>query len=103
MSKRTLADLRDHLFDTIERLKAEKDPMDVDRAQAVASVAKTILDSAKVEIGYMRVTDGNVESDFIGGPRTKASVAIPQSSSAEQPPLLMECLDCGGKFDNMSN
>lgn len=108
--KNRLEDLRNHLFDTIERLKDDQNPMDIERAKAVAQVAGVILDSAKVEIGYMRVTDGLVESDFIApNPERPRLPAHPAPSSVPErrtePPLptpsakmQVQCLDCGEKF-----
>ena len=57
MSK-TIEDLRAHLFDTIEGLRSETQPMDIDRARAVAEVAGQIIQSAKVEVEHLRLTGG---------------------------------------------
>ena len=62
--KNKISDLRNHLFETIERLKDEEKPMDLDRARAVAEVADRIIDSAKVEVKFMEVT-GAGGSGFI--------------------------------------
>ena len=62
MARNKIDDLRDHLFATIESLKDEDNPMDIDRAKAIAEVAGKIIDSAKVEVDYLRVT-GAIESD----------------------------------------
>jgi hypothetical protein len=62
MARNKMEDLRDHLFEVIEQLKDEEKPMDIDRAKAVAEVASKIIDSAKVEVDYLRVT-GAIESD----------------------------------------
>jgi len=64
MPKNKLADLRDHLFETLEALKDDKDPMDLPRAKAVADVARVIVDTAKVEVDFLRVTDGMKCTDF---------------------------------------
>lgn len=53
MPKNTLTDLRNHLFETIERLKDKEDPMAIDRAQAISDVAQTIINSAKVEVQFI--------------------------------------------------
>ena len=63
--KNTIEDLRNHLFETLERLKDEDDPMDITRAQAVAEVAKVIVESAKVEVAYTRATGENSATKFI--------------------------------------
>lgn len=66
--KNKIEDLRDHLFETLEALKDEKNPMPLDRAKAVADVAQTIINSAKVEVDFMRVTGEVVGSGFITAP-----------------------------------
>lgn len=65
-----LPDLRDHLFVTIEQLLDEEHPMDVDRARAVADVAQQLIESAKVEVAFMRATGAGADesSGFITAP-----------------------------------
>jgi hypothetical protein len=65
----TIQDLRNHLFETITALKDPTKPMDLDRAKTVAEVARVVVDSAKAEVDFMRVT-GSTGSGFI--PHTKA-------------------------------
>lgn len=60
-----IEDLRNHLFAAIEGLMDEDKPMDIQRAEAVASVAKVIVESAKVEVHYLRVTGATKGSDFL--------------------------------------
>lgn len=62
MAGTTLQDLREHLFDTIERLKEGNDPdadpkdaIDIKRAKAIREVASEIVASAKVEIDAIRI------------------------------------------------
>lgn len=62
--KNKIEDLRNHLFVTIEALLDENKPMDLDRAKAVADVAQVMINSAKVEVDFMRVT-GGTGSGFI--------------------------------------
>lgn len=50
----TLEDLRSHLFETLKALREKEKPMDIDRAKAISEVAKTVIDSAKVEVDYLR-------------------------------------------------
>lgn len=61
--KNKIEDLRNHLFETLEMLKDGE--MDVDRARAVSGVAQTIINSAKVEIDYLRVTEQRSGTGFI--------------------------------------
>lgn len=61
MSK-SINDLRDTLFATLEGIKAGS--IDIEKAKQINEVAKTIVDTAKVEVDYLRVTGGG-ESSFI--------------------------------------
>ena len=66
MPKNKMSDLRNHLFETLEGLKDEEKPMDIDRALAVSAVAGTIIDSLKAEIKLMEVTGAQVDSELFG-------------------------------------
>lgn len=61
MSKK-LDDLRTALFDTLQGIKDGS--IDLDKARAINEVGKTLIESAKVEVDYLRVTGGG-ESSFI--------------------------------------
>lgn len=61
-STKSISDLRETLFATIEGLR--NGSVDLDKARAVNEVAKTIVDTAKVEVDYLRVTGGG-DSEFI--------------------------------------
>lgn len=64
--KNKLSDLRDHLFATLEGLADEEKPMDIERARAVAEVAQTVINSAKLEIEVLKLYDGRMRgSDFV--------------------------------------
>ena len=67
--------LRDHLFDTLDALKSEESPMDIKRAEAIAGVAQTIINSAKAETERMRVTGLETDSGFMPTPKMRR---IPQ-------------------------
>jgi hypothetical protein len=54
MAKNRIADLRDHLFETLEALKDKEAPMELDRAKTICQVAQTVINSAKVEVEYLR-------------------------------------------------
>lgn len=62
MSTKTINDLRETLFATLDAVKSGT--LDLDKARAVNEVAKTIVDTAKVEVDYLR-TAGGGESSFI--------------------------------------
>jgi hypothetical protein len=60
MAKNKIVDLRNHLFETIEMLKdgdEETSKMTVDKAKAISNVAQVIINSAKLEIEFMKVSD----------------------------------------------
>lgn len=66
-------DLRAHLFDAMKSLK--DGTMDVERAKAMAETAQVIINSAKVEVDFLRV-NGGVGTGFI--PEQKALPGQPR-------------------------
>lgn len=58
-----ITELRKHLFDTLEALKDGS--MEIDRAKAMAQIADTIIDTAKVEVDFIRATGANNNTGFI--------------------------------------
>ena len=68
--KNKMTDLRNHLFATLEALQDPDKPMEIDRARAIADVAKVLVDSAKVEVMFINAMDGDVKtSGFIESER----------------------------------
>jgi hypothetical protein len=63
--KNKIEHLRDHLFATLEALQDEDKPMDLDRAKTIADVAQTIINSAKVEVDFIKATGQASATDFI--------------------------------------
>lgn len=63
--KNTIEDLRNHLFEVIERLKEGDESMPLERAETIASVADAIIRSARAEVDFMRVTGGRARTRFI--------------------------------------
>jgi hypothetical protein len=57
MAKNKIIDLRNHLFETIERLK--DGDMEIDKARAIAEVAQIIVNTAKVEVEFIKVSSGD--------------------------------------------
>jgi len=85
MSK-TIEDLRAALFATLEGVKSGA--LDIERARAVNEVAKTIVDTARVEVQFFDVVGGkNAKSPFLlpgqaGGDATaKAPAPAPLGSA----------------------
>ena len=64
--KNKIDDLRNHLFETLEALKDDEKPMEVDRAKAICDVAQTIINSAKVELAALELTGQESQSEFLG-------------------------------------
>ena len=64
MSKHTIDDLRDMMFQTLQALKDNEQPMEIERALAMKEVAQVIVNSAKVEVEHMRIS-GGAGSGFI--------------------------------------
>ena len=58
--KNKMTDLRNHLFVALEALQDKEDPMDIDRAKAIADIGKVLVDSAKVEVMFINAMDGDV-------------------------------------------
>jgi hypothetical protein len=53
---------------TLEMLKDQEKPMEVPRALAVAAVAQQLIQSAKVEIAFIKATDAAIEGQFFDSP-----------------------------------
>lgn len=63
--KNRIQDLRDHLFAAIEGLLDAEKPMDIERAKAVADVAQVLINSAKVEVDYLKTIGASTGTGFI--------------------------------------
>ena len=59
-----IAQVRQSLLDTLADLRSRTNPMDIERARAVAQVASVLVDTAKVENEYLKIT-GADRSDFL--------------------------------------
>jgi hypothetical protein len=53
-----MEDLRNHLFVTLEALLDKDKPLEIERAAAVAKTAQVIVNSAKVEVDYLKISGG---------------------------------------------
>lgn len=78
--KNGIVDLRNHLFATLEALQDKDNPMDIERARAVADVAKVVVESAKVEVDHLKVTGAARGSGFI--PEAEDKPALPDPARA---------------------
>lgn len=69
-----ITELREILFQTMRALKNQDSDMDIERAKVIADTAQTIINSAKVEVDFVRAA-GGTGSGFIplSGPIPPAS------------------------------
>lgn len=65
MSTNNIDRVRAHLFDVLDGLKDKS--IDIERAKAICEAAQTIINSAKVEVDYLKVTGGS-DSRFLQAP-----------------------------------
>ncbi len=81
--KNKLSDLRDHLFVALENLvdaDAEKLDIAVRKADAVSNISKVIVDTARVEIDYIRHVGGQVDSSLF----IESKPALPPAKATRQ-------------------
>lgn len=60
----SINDLRAELLGTLKDLRNREQPMEPDRARAIAQVAGVLGDTARVEVDFLRATNKG-ESDFM--------------------------------------
>lgn len=70
----SITDLREALFAALAGIKSGA--MDLDKARAINDVAKTIVDTARVEVDYLRATGGTA-SEFLALPAPPPEPAVP--------------------------
>lgn len=69
-----ITELRSELMATLRDLRNRVTPMEPDRARAVAQVAAVLVDTARIEIDYMKVAKVDT-SNFIDGLKAPAAQA----------------------------
>jgi len=70
MAKNKINDLRNHLFEVIEMLKDDdQNSMTIEKAKAIVDVSQAIINTAKIEVDYIKATDGvrrtNYQTEFL--------------------------------------
>lgn len=70
-----IEDLRKHLFDAIEAVKSG---MPVDKARAIAELAQVVINSAKVEVEFMKATRARKGTGFIEEKEVPGTPAQPR-------------------------
>lgn len=73
----TITDLRETLFETLQGVKGGD--IDLDRAKAISELSQNIVNTAKVEIDYLKA-GGHVASGFMD-----VKPAAPALTSGPQP------------------
>ena len=81
-AKNKIDDLRNHLFETLEALKDDDKPMEIERARTIADVARAIIESAKVEVDFLKVTGAMSSTNFL--PAEQEPPARPQLRAASR-------------------
>lgn len=67
MNNPHINEVRQSLLDTLKDLRSKEQPMDIERAKAVATVASVLVDTARVENDYLKIT-GQDKSNFLETP-----------------------------------
>jgi hypothetical protein len=84
-------ELRKQLFITIEALNNKEAPMDIERARAVSEVAQTIINSAKVEVEFAKLS-GTKTSEFLPTISGPVKPQLPANTSSPMPGVLVHKL-----------
>lgn len=69
--KNKIEDLNNHLFAALEGLADSENPLDLNRANTIANVAKVLVESAKTEVSYLKLVknEGKRSSLFPEDPK----------------------------------
>ena len=84
MSTAHINELREHLMNTLSSLRDRENPMEPDRARAVAQVAGVLVDTARVEVDYIKAT-GSERSDFLDGSQAAPPALTNSGPTAHNP------------------
>jgi len=85
MSNPHIDQVRQSLLDTLTDLRNRESPMDIERARAVATVASVLVDTAKVENEYLKIS-GQANSNFMEPPPDNVPrITIGEGPSAHNP------------------
>jgi hypothetical protein len=78
----SINDLREHLMQTLAALRDRDNPMDIDRARAIGTVASVLVDTARVETEYLRLAGG--ASTFLE-PKEEGLLSLAEKQGAHNP------------------
>jgi hypothetical protein len=57
--KNKMEDIRNHLIAAMEGLADPDNPLDIERARAISEIGQVLINSAKVEVEYIKVAGGH--------------------------------------------
>jgi hypothetical protein len=63
--KPTIEDLRTHLFATLRDLRDKDNPLDIERAKAIADIGRVVVDTAKIEVEFLKTTGALKSTNFL--------------------------------------
>ena len=86
MSSPHIDQVRQALLATLTDLRDRENPMDIERAKAVATVAGVLVDTAKVENEYLKIT-GQDRSNFLEQPAGEAEPDLRLNGPAAHNPF----------------
>jgi len=69
--KNKINDLRNHLFAVLEELTDSESTYDIAKAKVVADIAQVVVNSAKIENDYIRITGASHGTGFIEEQRSE--------------------------------
>ena len=75
MSSPHIDQVRQALLATLTDLRDKENPMDIERAKAVATVAGVLVDTAKVENDYLKLS-GQDRSNFLEQPAAMVHTGV---------------------------
>lgn len=70
--KAGIESLREELFSALRALRDPKEPLDIERARAIADLGRVLVDSAKAENDFLRITGEQRGTGFIAAPELPA-------------------------------
>ena len=75
-----ITDLREHLMQTLASLRDRENPMEPDRTRAIGQVASVLIDSARVEVDYIKAT-GADRSGFLEDQTARSLTTNPRHTT----------------------
>lgn len=76
--------LREALFATLNGLRDKDKPLEIERAKAINETAQTIINSAKVEVDYLRHTGSQQGTGFMALGDATAPATTPNQGNPNQ-------------------